>query len=72
MSVWKALNGRVTLLPPVPLASGPPSALDVCKSVWHLDPEGFNKKENPLRRSIAHGKRSGWSSNYQMLWIAKA
>jgi hypothetical protein len=56
---WKALVGRISLFPVVSLQSSQPSVLDVYREIWGGDPESFQKADNPLAPSVAHGRRGG-------------
>ena len=57
MIEWKALVGRISLFPSQP--SPMPSALDVFKTIWGVDPDSFKKQTNPLLPTIAQGTQSG-------------
>ena len=57
MSEWKALVGRISIFPS---QSDPmPSALEVFKAIWGVDPDSFKKQANPLLPTIAQGTQSG-------------
>lgn len=56
MANWKALTARISLFP---IAPGAPSALDLYKSVWGGDPDGYQKGPNAFAPSIAQGVRGG-------------
>jgi hypothetical protein len=56
MSDWKALIGRVTLFPAPFLPNPVPSALDLYRSVWKLDPDSF-QGQSGLSPSFAQGRR---------------
>ena len=52
---WKALLGRISIFPLTPSPT-PPSALDLFRRVWPIEPEEFRGQPNPLMPSIAQGK----------------
>ena len=53
--VWKALLARISIFPLTPSPT-PPSALDLFKKVWQIEPEEFHGQANPLMPSMAQGK----------------
>ena len=57
MIEWKALVGRISLFPSQ--SSPMPSALEVFKTIWGVDPDSFKKQTNPLLPTIAQGTQSG-------------
>jgi hypothetical protein len=52
---WKALLARISIFPLTPSPT-PPSALDLFRRVWQIEPEEFRGQANPLMPSIAQGK----------------
>jgi len=59
---WKPLAGRVTLFY-VPGMAASPSTLELYKSVWHSDPDNFQKSDNALAPTVAQGKLSACGIN---------
>jgi hypothetical protein len=59
MSEWKALNGRITLFPTVPVAAPLPPAFELYRLVWGSEPENFQKQSNPLLPTVAQGRSNG-------------
>jgi len=56
MNQWKALNGRITLLPAAFTSSPLASALELYRRVWGVDPDSFQKLPNALAPTLAQGK----------------
>jgi hypothetical protein len=54
MNEWKPFSGRITLFP---IAAPPPSAPDLYRLVWGIEPDTSQKQSNPLVPTIAQGKR---------------
>jgi hypothetical protein len=52
---WKALLGRISIFP-LTASPTPPSALDLFRRVWQIEPEQFQGQANPLMPSMAQGK----------------
>jgi hypothetical protein len=56
MSNWKPLLGRISLFPVPTSGTDMPSALELFKKIWNLDPISFQGQVNPLAPSVAQGK----------------
>ena len=52
---WKALLARISIFPLTPSPT-PPSALDLFRRVWDVEPEEFHGQTNPLMPSMAQGR----------------
>jgi hypothetical protein len=59
MNEWKALNGRITLFPTVPVPAPLPSAFELYRRVWGGDPDNYQKQANALLPTVAQGTRNG-------------
>ena len=62
MSEWKAIAGRITIFP-APSSEALPSALDLYKKVWEVDPTNFQGSTTILSPSVAQGKRPSFGLN---------
>jgi hypothetical protein len=51
---WAALAARISLFAGA-IPSPPPSALDIYKAVWGIEPDRYQKQANPLMPNVAQG-----------------